>query len=84
VLFGSLLPDPEGIGLSFIFPLMFLALLLPLIRSWRAVVVALVSAVVMLGMLEVTSSGLAFLTAAVTASVLGAGLDGRAERVRAR
>ena len=35
-LLGGLLPDPSRSGLSFIFPLTFLALLLPLLRAWGA------------------------------------------------
>src|SRR4051794_1743587 len=45
VLVGRLLPDPQRLGLDFIFPLTFLALLLPLLRNWRQGVVAASSAV---------------------------------------
>jgi 4-azaleucine resistance transporter AzlC len=80
LLFGSFLPDPERIGLAFIFPLMFLALLLPLVRTGRAVAVAGCSGLMMLAMSHIVSSGFAFVVAAVTAAMLGAVLDGRAER----
>jgi predicted branched-subunit amino acid permease len=80
LLFGSFLPDPERIGLAFIFPLMFLALLLPLIRSSRAAVVAGSSALLMLAMSEIVSRSFAFLIAAIAAAMLGAILDRWAER----
>ena len=79
VLFGALLPDPEGIGLDFIFPLSFLALLLPLLRSWRLVAVAVISGVLVLLVAPYTSSGVTFLLAAVTAAACGGLLDGRTE-----
>lgn len=74
-LFGSFLPDPERSGLSFIFPLSFLALLLPLLRSHRAILVAAISAGMMLVASQFANSGVAFLIAAVTAATLGAVLD---------
>jgi len=75
VLFGSLLPDPEKLGLEFIFPLSFLALLLPLLRSRVAVVVAIVAAGTALAVGPYADGGVTFLIAAVTAAALGAALD---------
>jgi 4-azaleucine resistance transporter AzlC len=78
VLFGSLLPDPQGIGLDFIFPLTFLALLLPLMRGRRMVAVATISGVLVLIAAPYTSGGVTFLIATVTAAAAGALLDRRA------
>lgn len=75
VLFGSSLPDPEKIGLEFIFPLTFLALLLPLLRSRVAVIVAIVAATTALAVGQYASGGVTFLSAAITAAALGAALD---------
>lgn len=80
VLFGALLPDPEGIGLDFIFPLSFLALLLPLLGSWHMVVVAAISGVLVLLVAPFASGGVTFLVAAVTAAACGALLDGRGQQ----
>mgnify|MGYP002779599329 CR=1 FL=1 len=75
LLFGSFLPDPERSGLSFIFPLSFLALLLPLLRSHRAILIAAISAGTMLIASQFANSGVAFLIAAITAATIGAILD---------
>jgi 4-azaleucine resistance transporter AzlC len=75
VLFGSLLPDPDRIGLEFIFPLSFLALLLPLIRSRIALVVAVIAAITALAVGPYASSGVTFLTAAIVGSSCGAFLE---------
>lgn len=83
-LFGSLLPDPERSGLSFIFPLSFLALLLPLLRSRRSVLIAAISASTMLLATRLTNSGVAFLIAAITAATIGAWLDRDVDAVTER
>jgi 4-azaleucine resistance transporter AzlC len=74
-LLGSLLPNPQSIGLDFIFPLTFLALLVPLLRSWRHVLVALIAAAAAFAISRVGASGIAVLVAAVFAAGLGALLD---------
>jgi 4-azaleucine resistance transporter AzlC len=81
VLFGSLLPDPERIGMEFIFPLSFLALLLPLLRSRVAVIVAIVAAATALAVEPYASSGVTFLSAAISGAALGALLN-RGDSVR--
>jgi 4-azaleucine resistance transporter AzlC len=80
VLLGQLLPDPSRLGLGFIFPLTFLALLLPLLRGWRQWVVAIVTAVAALLLKPLVAGGLATLLAAACAAALGVGL----ERLRPR
>ncbi len=37
---GQFLPDPRRLGLDFVFPLVFVALLVPLLRGWRQCAVA--------------------------------------------
>jgi 4-azaleucine resistance transporter AzlC len=74
-LLGSLLPNPQSIGLDFIFPLTFLALLVPLLRSWRHVLVALIAAAAAFAISRVGASGIAVVVAAVFAAGLGALLE---------
>jgi 4-azaleucine resistance transporter AzlC len=73
-LLGGLLPDPGRSGLSFIFPLTFLALLLPLLRAWRHLAVAGAAALVALTLshFELANSGLTILLATVGAAAVGA------------
>jgi 4-azaleucine resistance transporter AzlC len=73
-LLGGLLPDPSRTGLSFIFPLMFLALLLPLLRAWRHLAVAGAAgmAAFSLSHFELANSGMTILLATVGAAALGA------------
>lgn len=76
-LLGSLLPDPRASGLDFVFPLTFLALLLPVLRSRRQVLVAAVSGAGALGLSRVAPGGVTVLVSAVTAAALGTVLDER-------
>lgn len=78
-LFGTLLPDPERIGLDFIFPLSFLALLLPLLRSRVALVVAATAGALVVLAAPFFSSGVSFLIAAIGAAAAGALLETRKE-----
>jgi 4-azaleucine resistance transporter AzlC len=80
ILFGALLPNPERIGLNFIFPLMFLSLLVPLLRSWQALVVTACSGGSILALREVANPGVAFLCAVLLAVVVGMLLDTRGPR----
>ena len=81
-LLGSLLPDPAAIGLDVVFPLSFLALLLPLLRSRLDLAVALVAGAASLGLGRVVDGGVAVLLATAGAATLGAALDRRAPRER--
>jgi 4-azaleucine resistance transporter AzlC len=74
-LLGALLPNPYHIGLDFIFPLAFLALLVPLLRNWQSVVVALTSVAVAAVAGHFAASGVAVLAAGVCAAGLGTVLD---------
>jgi 4-azaleucine resistance transporter AzlC len=75
LLLGQLLPDPETIGLDVIFPFSFLALLLPLIRTRRDTVVAVVAGAGALLLRSVLGPGPAVVVAIAGAAALGAALD---------
>lgn len=66
VVAGSVLGSPEKWGLDVAFPAAFLALLAPQLRTPRAVVTALVAALVALMLVPVTSVGVPVLAAAAT------------------
>lgn len=75
VLLGRLLPDPQRLGLDFIFPLTFLALLLPLLRNWRQIVVAGVAVAAALLLKRVVPGGVTILLAALVAAGVGVALE---------
>ena len=77
---GGVLPDAEKLGLELVFPLSFAVLLLPLLRTWRTVVVALVAATLVLAAGQVFDGGVALLIATIGGAGLGAMLDGREAR----
>jgi 4-azaleucine resistance transporter AzlC len=79
-LLGGFLPHPQRIGLDFIFPLTFLALLLPLVRSRRQVLVAALSGGAALLLSRVADGGVTVLVATVLAAGLGTLLDQLAQR----
>jgi len=77
---GQGIPDPASLGVDFVFPLAFLALLVPLLEGWPEVVVAGVAGLLALGLSRVAPGGLAVLVAGVVGSLLGAVLTaGRPE-----
>lgn len=75
IVLGQLLPDPEAIGLDVIFPFSFLALLLPMVRTRRDVVVAIVAGAAALILQGVVGPGPTIVIAIVGAAALGAALD---------
>ena len=75
VLLGSVLPDPESIGIDFIFPLMFVALVVPLLRSRKLVIVAGVAGLLALGLGTFTGGGTTVLITTILAASLGAWLE---------
>jgi 4-azaleucine resistance transporter AzlC len=79
ILFGSLLPDVEDSGIDFIFPLSFLALLLPLLRSRLHVGVAAMAGVIALVAGQFFSAGIAILLATIAAALAGMALERREE-----
>jgi len=77
---GGVLPDAEKLGLELVFPLSFAVLLLPLLRTWRTVAVAVVAAVLVLAAGQTFDGGVALLIATIGGAGLGAMLDGRVAR----
>lgn len=80
VALGQLLPDPTPIGLDVIFPLSFLTLLLPLLKSWRDLLVAAVTGGGALVLRGAIGAGPAIVAAVAVAALLGAMLPGDAHR----
>ena len=77
VVLGGVIPDPERLGLDFIFPLTFLALLLPLLRARRDLLVATIGGVSALALSRETSGGITILISTVLAAGAGALLPPR-------
>jgi predicted branched-subunit amino acid permease len=74
---GSRLPDPERLGLATVFPLSFLALLLPLLRSRKDLSVAIAGGSIGLIASQFFNGGVVVLTATLTAALLGTWLESR-------
>jgi len=71
-LLSRLVPDPAALGIDFIFPLAFLALLIPLLRNWPALAVAVLAGGLALLASGVMNAGLAVLLAGVLGPLVGA------------
>ena len=71
---GSLLPDPVALGVDFVFPLSFLALLVPIIRSRVELIVAIFSGALAFAISSRLPGGLPILITGVAGSLLGAWL----------
>jgi 4-azaleucine resistance transporter AzlC len=71
-LLGSAIPDPDRLGVDLIFPLAFLALLVPLVRTRAELVVALGSGAVAYALGRVLPGGLPILVTGIGGSLLGA------------
>jgi 4-azaleucine resistance transporter AzlC len=71
-LLGGVIPDPEKLGVDFVFPLAFLALLVPLLRRRLDVVVALLAGGLAWLLARSLPGGLPILIAGVVGSLLGA------------
>ena len=81
ILLSETVPDPVALGVDFIFPLAFLALIIPLLKKRLDVFIAVVSgatAFLLANVLEV-NSGLTILLVGVLGSLLGAILLTRKE-----
>jgi len=78
-LLGATIPNPADLGLDLVFPLAFLALLVPLVRTRAELAVALVSGVVAYAVAQVVSGGVPIVVTGIAGSLLGAWLTrGRA------
>ncbi len=73
-LVGTAIPDPEKLGLDLVFPLAFLALLVPLVRARVELLVAVVSGSVAYVLAEGLPGGLPVLVTGIAGSLLGASL----------
>ena len=70
---GATIPDPGELGLDLVFPLAFLALLVPLVRTRVELVVAVASGGLAYAVAHMSSSGgVPIVVAGVTGSLLGA------------
>ncbi len=72
VALGRMLPDPRRLGLDFVVTLTFLAVLVPVVRSRAAVLVAVVAAIATIILVRLVPSGVAVLGAGLAGCVAGA------------
>jgi len=79
-LLAHAMPDPGAIGLDIVFPLAFLALLVPLLRDWPALFVAVSAALGTWAASHVLGPSLALTVVAPLAAALGAVLSRPTER----
>jgi predicted branched-subunit amino acid permease len=73
-LLGGSIPDPERVGVDVVFPLAFLALLVPLLRTRVELLVACCAGALAWAIAEVQGGGIPVLVTGVAGSVLGAWL----------
>ena len=73
-LIGGAIPDPTNLGLDLVFPLAFLALLVPLVRTRVELVVALFSGALAYVVAQMSSGGVPIVVTGVGGSLLGAWL----------
>jgi len=73
-LVGGVIPDPERLGVDFVFPVAFLALLVPLLRQRVDVAVAIVAGISAWLLAKWLPGGVPVLGAGLSGAVLGAWL----------
>jgi 4-azaleucine resistance transporter AzlC len=78
-LLGGVIPDPERLGVDFVFPVAFLALLVPLLRRRADVIVAVSAGLLAWLLAKELPGGLPVLGAGVAGALLGAVLTRRDE-----
>jgi 4-azaleucine resistance transporter AzlC len=76
-LLGSLVPDPAKLGVGIVFPLAFLGLLMPHLKSRVPVTVAVMSGLIAWGLSRVVPGGLVVLLTGVLGALAGAWLSTR-------
>ncbi len=74
-LFGSHIPDPDRLGLQIVFPLSFVALLLPLLGTCRHVAVAVLAGSLALLLSQSLNGGVVVLTTTMIGAGVGTLLD---------
>ena len=79
-LLGGVIPDPERLGIDFVFPVAFLALLVPLLRRRADVIVASVAGAAAWVLAHHLPGGLPVLAAGVSGALLGAWLTRHEEK----
>ena len=73
-LLGGVIPDPERLGVDFVFPVAFLALLVPILRTRIDILVAVFAGAVAFFLAKAAPGGLPVLGAGVAGALLGAWL----------
>lgn len=71
-LLGGAVPDPAGLGIDLVFPLAFLALLVPLVSGRVELLVAVTAGLLAFLLTEVLPAGLPILVTGIAGSLLGA------------
>ena len=71
-LLGAAIPDPARLGVDLIFPLAFLALLVPLVRTRVELLVAVAAGALAFGLAQALPGGLPILVTWICGSLLGA------------
>lgn len=71
-LLGAAIPDPARLGVDLIFPLAFLALLVPLVRTRVELLVAVAAGALAFGLAQALPGGLPILVTGICGSLLGA------------
>jgi 4-azaleucine resistance transporter AzlC len=71
-LLGGVIPDPERLGVDFVFPVAFLALLVPLLRRRADVIVAVFAGAIAWALAHGLPGGLPVLVAGAAGALLGA------------
>jgi len=69
---GAAIPDPTELGVDLVFPLAFVALLVPLVRTRAELTVALTSGALAFGLARALPGGLPILLTGIGGSLLGA------------
>ena len=72
ILLSAAVPDPAALGIDFVFPLAFLALLIPLLKRWVEVGVAVLAGLSALLMTNFISGGLVIFLVGALGALLGA------------
>jgi 4-azaleucine resistance transporter AzlC len=80
-LLGAAIPDLSRLGLEFVFPLTFVALLVPSLCHRPAVAAATLAAALMLALEPLAGSGAAILSATLAGAALGTLLDPRTDHL---
>ena len=72
ILLSAAVPDPTALGIDFVFPLAFLALLIPLLKRWAEVSIAALAGVSALLLTNLIDGGLTIFLVGTLGALLGA------------